>query len=901
MANEECKAACIGSGRFLRAVLVPALHEAGIVSFIAQPRGSSFQEALKRSDDLSYEVDTVERDGSTSTAKYPTAGACSLATQGGRETFLGLAKSLRHLQVIGLGLTEAGISAESPAIKLWSEFLHERRAHYPLSSISVINTDNVPSNGDVLTRILRELNAGDDEFLSWADNFVVVHNTMVDRITSHREGDNLVPKAEPPPVKALVIEDLRQVLPAQLAHVPGVVVRHKPGQINVDHALKLRVANGTHTAMVHVMALSGLRDTSMCIEHPLLLRYLEELFRCDIEPAAMHDLGVLSSEVRQVWDDWFRRLCHPHFGLSTMFITQNAWQKLSIRLLPSVMSCQRMRRMPSPFMAFAVAALLRFITHEPKSQPGTGRLDGAVAGTAASGAEAYTPGLHVDWGALTYEFVESRGSQLLAGAGALAVGACLSEACLDCRDDPVGKQFVKQVQQLYGRMVEGEAAMGVLQSLMPAMKTEPAKVALKENEVREVVTAEVMQAEAVDLHTHLFPPSHHPLMLWGIDDLLTYHYLVAEFFMTAEGITPEAFYALPKKEQSDLIWQALFVDRSPVSEAARGVLTTLQLLGLEQLAEARDIHAIRLIILSFALQWYALQDPDDFCELVFHISRVKYCIMTNIPFEASEATHWRPKAKKYSKRFRSALRVDPLLKGDWKSIAEVLAREGFPQNLAGAQDYIRGWVDTMKPEYLMASTPSGFTLPPSPCPASSSPDLLQGVLAPLAEELSLPLVLKLGAHRAVNPALGAAGDGVEVADVGVLRELCTRFPKVKFMATFLSRVNQHEAAVLANKFPNLHLYGCWWYCNVPSIIREITACRVELLGTAFTAQHSDARVLDQLLYKWNHSRHVICQVLAEQYVNLVATGWGVTREEIRRDVGRLFGGAYEEFLAKELT
>jgi hypothetical protein len=50
---------------------------------------------------------------------------------------------------------------------------------------------------------------------------------------------------------------------------------------------------------------------------------------------------------------------------------------------------------------------------------------------------------------------------------------------------------------------------------------------------------------------------------------------------------------------------------------------------------------------------------------------------------------------------------------------------------------------------------------------------------------------------------------------------CCSSPRVKFLATFLARVNQHEAAVLANKFPNLHLYGCWWYCNNPSIIKEV--------------------------------------------------------------------------------
>lgn len=74
--------------------------------------------------------------------------------------------------------------------------------------------------------------------------------------------------------------------------------------------------------------------------------------------------------------------------------------------------------------------------------------------------------------------------------------------------------------------------------------------------------------------------------------------------------------------------------------------------------------------------------------------------------------------------------------------------------------------------------------------------------------------------------------------------------------------------------------------------------RIEMLGTAFTAQHSDARVLDQLLYKWPHSRAVIAKVLSEEYSKLFVSGWTPTRGEIRRDIGRLFGGSYEEFLSR---
>lgn len=74
-----------------------------------------------------------------------------------------------------------------------------------------------------------------------------------------------------------------------------------------------------------------------------------------------------------------------------------------------------------------------------------------------------------------------------------------------------------------------------------------------------------------------------------------------------------------------------------------------------------------------------------------------------------------------------------------------------------------------------------------------------------------------------------------------------------------------------------------------------------MLGSAFTSQHSDARVLDQLIYKWAHSRSVIASVLQDEYSKLLLAGWRPSRSEIRRDVYRLFGGSYEEFMNKSLS
>jgi hypothetical protein len=419
------------------------------------------------------------------------------------------------------------------------------------------------------------------------------------------------------------------------------------------------------------------------------------------------------------------------------------------------------------------------------------------------------------------------------------------------------------------------------------------QLTVDETTVSAVVASEVASAMAIDLHTHLLPPSHGSLCLWGIDELLTYHYLVAEYFMTAPAtVTPQALYAMNKKEQANIIWKALFIDRSPISEACRGVITTLMALGLSKAVQARNLQAIRTFYNEFREE--GLAGAEKFSALVFDKAGLRYNVMTNIPFDPNEAQYWRPKRKEYPDQYRSALRVDPLLSGDRKTIEIALKGSGYDVTLEGARQYLRDWCDTMKPEYMMASTPHDFVLKEgtladvpktgvnedalkqpgafadvgasagdacsgteddAPSVIDENSDFLSQVLMKVCEERDLPVALKIGAHRGVNPELKSAGDGVVAfADAGMLGRLCSRFPKVRFLATFLSRNNQHEACVLASKFRNLHIYGCWWFCNNPSMIREITQMRLEMLGTAFTAQHSDARVLDQLVYKWAHSR-----------------------------------------------
>jgi hypothetical protein len=77
---------------------------------------------------------------------------------------------------------------------------------------------------------------------------------------------------------------------------------------------------------------------------------------------------------------------------------------------------------------------------------------------------------------------------------------------------------------------------------------------------------------------------------------------------------------------------SVFHVRSPISEAQIGVLTVLVRLGLRELVEKRDLVAIR--------KWFASQDKAAYSNHVFEVAKVKYLVMTNIPFSPQETEHW---------------------------------------------------------------------------------------------------------------------------------------------------------------------------------------------------------------------------------------------------------------------
>lgn len=382
----------------------------------------------------------------------------------------------------------------------------------------------------------------------------------------------------------------------------------------------------------------------------------------------------------------------------------------------------------------------------------------------------------------------------------------------------------------------------------------------------EPVREAVGRAPVLDLHTHLFAPSFGALNLSGIDELLTYHYLVAET-LRAEPVTPEAFFARSKAEQADLVWAALFVRRTPLSEAASGVATVLDAFGLDPAAP--DLREARA--------FFASRKPEEHLDDVLRLAGVTSLVMTNDPLDLAERPYWnqgRPDS-----RFHAALRLDPILNQGALAPREV-------------RSFLDEWIGRMGPRYLAVSLPDTFAYPED----SRRNRLLEDAVLPACRDHGLPFAMMIGVRRAVNPRLGPAGDGMGVADLSALERLAERFPENRFLVTTLARENAHGLCVVARKFANVLPFGCWWFMNNPSIVEDVTLLRLEMLGPTFVPQHSDARVLEQLIYKWRHSRRAIANALTRRYEALEASGRKIAPKEIERDAAALLGGIAAEWL-----
>src|SRR5215472_4303318 len=188
--------------------------------------------------------------------------------------------------------------------------------------------------------------------------------------------------------------------------------------------------------------------------------------------------------------------------------------------------------------------------------------------------------------------------------------------------------------------------------------------ALSPQDILRTVEGELSATRFIDVHTHLFMPSLGKLGLWGIDELVTYHYLEAELFRSSR-ITPERYWPLSKREKANAIWKSLFVENAPVSEATRGVVAVLSAFGLS--TDSPDLREARA--------FFDAQEPRAHVRRVFALAGISAVVMTNDPLDPEEAPLWERGAEP-DDQFRPVLRLDRIL-NKWADHWQILSAQGY--------------------------------------------------------------------------------------------------------------------------------------------------------------------------------------------------------------------------------
>jgi len=240
-----------------------------------------------------------------------------------------------------------------------------RRRAAGVAPFTVLTCDNLPENGRLVRGLVLDFAQRIDPALSdWIATEGRFPSTMVDRITpATTEADiarvaQLTGRADAAPVMhepfaQWVIEDdfvgnARPDFAAAGVEMVKDVTAH-------EH-MKLRMLNGTHSALAYTGYLAGHETIAETVADPVFASYVRRLWS-EIMPAVHAPEGVSLTDYA---DALFDRYANPCIRHRTWQIAMDGSQKLPQRILGSLAANIAAGR-PSPALCLAVAAWMRYV------------------------------------------------------------------------------------------------------------------------------------------------------------------------------------------------------------------------------------------------------------------------------------------------------------------------------------------------------------------------------------------------------------------------------------------------------------------------------------------------------------------------------------------------------------
>ncbi len=379
---------------------------------------------------------------------------------------------------------------------------------------------------------------------------------------------------------------------------------------------------------------------------------------------------------------------------------------------------------------------------------------------------------------------------------------------------------------------------------------------------------EVCQGGLLDFHTHLFPyvegANFNQLAFFGPHRCVAYHYTYGRVF--AEGRFSDKalkrYGKLSVEEQSSWLIDRLSDSGPELCESTRGLVTIASKLGV-----ATGNRSLRTIFDDWC-QLYADSSPSEYVDRIFATSPVNRVVSTNSIFSRTEydLIYSQPEQMELwdRERFGFALRLDELIHGRNSSgklkpqFAALAAEMGFAEAAGdikrkktqkACRALVQHWIARFQAEYAAVSLHGKTRLNKKDDVARI---VLESAIIPACVEAGIPVVLMPFVRRQIKPLHLNAGDVVMQGDIDGLIDFMGKHQEAFFMVTPLSN-NDHQALVMASRaLGNVCLWGHWWINLIASTINAQARERFENLGLAHFGVNSDSRILDQILYKFDH-------------------------------------------------
>ena len=366
-----------GEGNFLRGFADDfidrmnrqGIFDGGVIVVKPTPRGdlAAFQEQNCRYHLL---IRGTERGETVSCLKEITCLQRAVNPYTDFDAYLSLAH-LPDLRVILSNTTEAGICFDAaaspddrPALSFpgkLTQLLFERyRSGLP--GFLLFPCELIDRNGDELKNcVLRyaDLWRLGEDFVSWIETENHFCNTLVDRIVTGFpkeeadricKGDRLLDTAEPYHFWAIE-GDHEAEFPLRKAGVHAVWTK----DVSVYQKRKVRLLNGTHTAMVFPALLSGLETVGDGLKDPDVSRFLRHfLYRCALPCLEESEENALFA------DAVIERFSNPFLKHSLRSIALNSVSKFAVRILPTALEYREKFGFFPKAAALSLASLISF-------------------------------------------------------------------------------------------------------------------------------------------------------------------------------------------------------------------------------------------------------------------------------------------------------------------------------------------------------------------------------------------------------------------------------------------------------------------------------------------------------------------------------------------------------------